>query len=48
MLDISTVETCTAKLDATTFFNLYLPDDDTFSRRDLSDDMSDAIDKVER
>ncbi|MCQ2072341.1 MAG: acetolactate decarboxylase [Bacteroidaceae bacterium] len=48
MLDISTLETCTAKLDATTFFNLYLPDDDTFSRRDLSDDMSDAIDKVER
>lgn len=48
MLEISSCQTPTAQLDATTSFNMYLPEDDTFSRRNLSDDMSEDIRKVEQ
>lgn len=48
MLEISTTETSTAQLDATPYFDMYLPEEKTFSQRDLSDDMSEDIGKVER
>lgn len=48
MLEISTSETSTAQLDATPYFDMYLPEEKTFSQRDLSDDMSEDIGKVER
>lgn len=47
LLEISSSETSTAQLDATPYFNLYLPQDCSFSRRNLSEDFSDAIELVE-
>ncbi|MDO5322230.1 MAG: acetolactate decarboxylase [Bacteroidia bacterium] len=47
MLEISSIGKSTARLDATPYFNLYLPAENTFSRRDLSGDMSEDIEKVE-
>ena len=47
LLEISSAETAVAQLDAAQSFCLYLPQDSTFSRRDYSEDMSDAIKAVE-
>lgn len=47
LLGISSAVTSTALLDTTPYFSLYLPQDSSFSRRDLSDDMQDEVDIVE-
>lgn len=47
MLDMVTSAPVRATLDATPYFNLYMPEAEEFSRRDLSKDMSEDIRDVE-
>lgn len=48
MLDIISTTPMQAKLDATTYFQLYMPEDTSFSMKDLSKDMSKEIEDVEK
>ncbi len=48
LLDVSSSEISVAELDATNRFLMFMPSDESFSHRDLSEDMSEDIRKVER
>lgn len=48
ILGLKTSEPVTAILDATPYFNMYMPESADFSKRDLDDDMSEDIGKVEQ
>lgn len=48
MLNLTTSAPMKAQFDATPYFNMFMPQSDDFSRRDLSQDMSKEIGKVEK